>query len=128
MLALSCTAQASPEDLGRLTNYYHDCPARHGARSAELRHVIRRALAGDHAAMRQVIAHEGIFSTSDNEGYSEVAQALLRTLGDDPYSAFVAGQSHQMQRLALSVYPDQIPAFDRRFPKTAKLYHARFVR
>jgi hypothetical protein len=77
--------------------------------------------------MRQVIAHKGIFSTGDNEGYSEVPQALLRTLGDDQYSAFVRLQSHQMQGLALTVYPEQIPAFDRRFPKTARLYHERFA-
>ena len=78
--------------------------------------------------MRQVIAHEGIFSTGDNEEYSEVPQALLLTLGDDPYSAFVACQPHQMQRLALSVYPEQVLAFHRRFPKTAQLYHERFPR
>ena len=78
--------------------------------------------------MRLVIAHEGIFSTGDNEGYSEVPQALLRTLGDDRYAGFVVRQSRNVQQLALSVYPDQIPSFERRFPKTARLYHERLSR
>ncbi len=78
--------------------------------------------------MRRVIAHEGMFSTGDNEGYSEVPQALLRTLGDDRYSAFVHHQTHHMQELALALGPEQIPAFERRFPKTAALYHKHLSR
>jgi hypothetical protein len=40
--------------------------------------------------MRSVIMHTGMFSTGDNEGYSEVPEALLRTLGDVRYAAFVS--------------------------------------
>jgi hypothetical protein len=119
---------ASSEDLGLLTNYYDDCPARHGPHGAELRSVIRRALRGNPAAMRLLLLHRGIFSTGDNEGYSEVPQALLRTLGDDRYSHSVVGQPHDIHELTLSVYPDQISGFARRFPKTAQLYHERFSR
>ena len=78
--------------------------------------------------MRTVIMHRGPFSTGDNEAYSEVPQALLRVLGDSRYAAFVIQQPRDIQALALSVYPEQIPAFERRFPKTARLYHARFPR
>ena len=124
----SYSAAAPSQNLGLLANYYQDCPGRDGKRAAELRRVIRRALAGDHAAMRRVIAHKGLFSTGDNEAFTDVPQALLRTVGDDRYSAFVRRQSHQMQELALALYPEQIPAFARRFPKTAKLYHDRFSR
>jgi hypothetical protein len=93
-----------------------------------VRKVIRRALAGEHAAMRTVIMHHGLFSTVDNEGYSEVPPALLRTLGDDQYAHFVIRQPRDVQEAALALYPEQIRAFDRRFPKTAKLYHERFSR
>jgi hypothetical protein len=78
--------------------------------------------------MRRVIMHEGVFSTGDNEGFSEVPQALLRTLGDDRYAAFVLRQPRTIQELALAVYPEQIHAFQRKFPKTAKLYRERFSR
>jgi hypothetical protein len=78
--------------------------------------------------MRLVIMHEGIFSTADNEGYSEVPQALLRTLGDARYAEFITGQPRGVQQAALAVFPEQISAFERRFPKTAKLYHERFLR
>ena len=72
--------------------------------------------------------HDGIYSTGDNEGYSEVPQALLRTVGDARYSSFVIGQPAEVQELALSVYPEQIPGFERKFPKTAKLYREHFSR
>jgi hypothetical protein len=131
-LALSChTAAATPSksrDLGLLTNYYHDCPARRGPQSNYVRSAIRRALHGEHAAMRSVIMHNGPFSTGDNEGYSEVPQALLLTLGDNRYAAFVISQRRDVQDVALAVFPDQIPAFAHKFPKTSKLYHARFSR
>jgi hypothetical protein len=122
------TAAASSDELGLLANYYGDCPARHGAHSAELRKTIRQALRGKAEAMRLIITHEGIFSTGDNEGYSEVPQALLRTLGDDRYAGFVVRQPRNVQQLALALYPEQIPSFERRFPKSAKLYHERFSR
>jgi hypothetical protein len=131
LLAASCAivlasstckaALADPPCLDLLTNYYHDCPAREGPRAAQLRSVIRRALRGDTAAMRLLITHGDIFSTVDNEGYTEVPQALLRTLGDDRYVAFVIRQPRHVQEQALNVYPKQIPEFERRFPKTAKL-------
>jgi hypothetical protein len=127
-LGLAVVAEASSDDLGLLRNYYHDCPASRGPHAAELRRVIHRALSGDHPAMRLVIMHEGIFSTGDNEGYSEVPQALLRTLGDARYAAFVTRQSRHVQTAALSLFPDQISAFERRCPKTAKVYHERFSR
>jgi hypothetical protein len=76
--------------------------------------------------MRLLILHEGIYSTGDNEGYSEVPQALLRTLGDVHYSSFVVRESAKVRELALNVYPEQIPGFERKFPKTGKLYHERF--
>jgi hypothetical protein len=43
--------------------------------------------------MRCVLMHKGIFSTGDNEGCSEVPEALLRTLGDIRYANFVSSQS-----------------------------------
>ena len=114
-------------DLGLLTNYYHDCPASRGPHAAYVRKVLRRALAGDHAAMRTVIMHDGLFSTGDNED-SEVPQALLRMLGDNQYAAFVIRQPPDVQEAALAVYPERLRAFDRRFPKTSRLYHERLLR
>jgi hypothetical protein len=125
------TGAAAPSrsfDLGLLTNYYHDCPASRGPHAAYMRKVLRRALAGDHAAMRTVIMHDGLFSTGDNEGYSEVPQALLRMLRDDQYGAFVIRQPPDVQEAALAVYPERLRAFDRRFPKTSRLYHERLLR
>jgi hypothetical protein len=78
--------------------------------------------------MRTVIMHDGLFSTGDNEGYSEVPQALLRVLGDDQYAAFVICQPRDVQEAALAVYPERLRAFDRRFPKTSRLYHERLLR
>jgi hypothetical protein len=124
----SHVALAASSDLGLLTNYYHDCPASLRPHAAYVRKVLKRALAGDHAAMRAVVIHHSLFSTGDNEGYSEVPQALLRTVGDDRYAVFVLHQPRDIQELALFVCPEQIPAFNRRFPKTSKLYHERFLR
>lgn len=121
----SHTAQAASSDLGPLSNYYHDCPASHGPHAAYVRDTLKRALTGDYAAMRTVIMHEGLFSTGDNEAYSEVPQALLRTLGDARYAAFVTRQPRHVQTAALALFPEQISGFDRRFPKTAKLYQGR---
>ena len=127
VFALSGSATvASGSDLGMLANYYHDCPASRGSHAAYVRAVVTRAIAGDHVGMRTVIMHQGLFSTGDNEGYTDVPQALLRALGDDRYAAFVTRQPRYVQELALAVCPEQIPAFERRFPKTAKLYHDRF--
>jgi hypothetical protein len=128
LAASSYTAVGASSELGLLTNYYHDCPASHGPQASYLRAVITRALHGDEAAMCRVIMHEGVFSTVDNEGYSEVPQALLRTLGDDRYSGFVTRQPRNVQELALALYPEQIRSFEQRFAKTAKLYHDRFSR
>ena len=108
-----------------LGSYYHDCPASRGPHAAYVRDTLKRALAGDHAAMRTVIMHEGLFSTGDNEAYSEVPQALLRTLGDARYAAFVIRQSRPVQTAALTLFPEQIVGFERTFPKTATLYHGR---
>ena len=124
----SYVAVAAPLDLGPLTNYYHDCPASVSPQAGYLRTIIRRALRGDNAAMRLVIMHRGVFSTVDNEGYSEVPQALLRTVGDDRYAAFVIRQPPDVHELALNVFPEQIAGFEHKFPKTAKLYHERFGR
>lgn len=122
------TVPPQPLDLGLLANYYGDCPARSGPHAERLQSTIRQALRGDYTAMRLVIMHEGIFSTADNEGYSEVPQALLRTLGDTRYAAFITHQPRDVQQAALAVYPKQISAFKQRFPKTAKLYHEQFPR
>ena len=120
----SYTAVAALSDLGLLANYYHDCPASHGPHAAYLQSVIRRALRGDEAAMRSVIMHKGIFSTGDNEGFSEVPEALLRTLGDVRYAAFVTTQSAEVRDAALGLLPAHAQDFVRTYPRTAKLYHA----
>jgi hypothetical protein len=120
----SYAAVAASSDLGLLANYYHDCPASHGPHATYLRSVITRALSGNHAAMRSVIMHKGIFSTGDNEGYSEVPQALLRTLGDVRYAAFVTTQSAEVRDAALGSLPAHPQDFARTYPRTAKLYHA----
>ena len=101
----SYTAVAALSDLGLLANYYHDCPASHGPHATHLQSVIRRALRGDEAAMRSVIMHKGIFSTGDNEGYTEVPEALLRTLGDVRYANFVSSQSAEVRDAALGLLP-----------------------
>ena len=124
----SCTALSASSDIGPLTNYYHDCPASRGRHAAYVRDTLKRALAGDHAAMGMVIMHEGLFSTGDNEAYSEVPQALLRTVGDARYASFIVHERRQVQQAALALFPEQIPGFARRFPRTAKLYHERFGR
>lgn len=123
--ALKTFAAGSSEDLGLLTSYYHDCPAGDGPHAAELRHVIRLALGGDAAAMRLLLLHGGIFSTGDNEGYAEVPQALLRTLGDSRYARFIVHQPPDVQQRALDLFPGKIPSFGRRYPKTAELLHDR---
>ncbi len=120
----SYTAVAALSDLGLLANYYHDCPASHGPHAAYLQSVIRRALHCDEAAMRSVIIHKGIFSTGDNEGFSEVPEALLRTLGDVRYAAFVTTQSAEVRDAALGLLPARTQDFVRTYPRTAKLYHA----
>lgn len=117
-------AVSASSELGPLDSYYHDCPATRGPHAAHLRSVIRRALRGDEAAMRSVILHKGIFSTGDNEGYSEVPEALLRTLGDVRYAAFVTSQSAEVRDAALGLLPARTQDFARTYPKTAKLYHA----
>jgi hypothetical protein len=127
-LGFAFAAEASSGDLGLLTNYYRDCPASRGPHATELRRVVHRALSGDHSAMRLVIMHEGIFSTGDNEGYTDIPEALLRTLGDARYAEFITGQPRAVQQAALAVFPEQIPDFQRRFPQTAKLYHEGFSR
>jgi hypothetical protein len=78
----SYTAVAASSDLDLLANYYHDCPTSHGPQATHLQSVIKRALRSDEVAMRCVLMHKGIFSAGDNEGCSEVPEALLRTLGD----------------------------------------------
>lgn len=118
-----CAVAAPLSKLGLLADYFHDCPASQGPHAARLRSVIRRALRGDEAAMRSVLLHRGIFSTGDNEGYSEVPEALLRTLGDARYAAFVATQSAEVRDAALSLFGGT-QAFARAYPRTAKLYHA----
>ena len=109
---------------GLLANYYQDCPASHGPHAAYLQSVIRRALRGDEAAMRLLIMHKGIFSTGDNEGFSEVPEALLRTLGDVRYAAFVTTQSAEVRDAALGLLFAHTQDFARTYPRTAKLYHA----
>jgi hypothetical protein len=87
--------------------------------------VIRRALLrGDEAAMRFVIMHKGIFSTGDNEGYSEVPEALLRTLGDVRYANFVSSQSAEVRDAALGLLPAHTVRFARTHRRTARLYQA----
>ena len=120
----SYTAVAALSDLGLLANYYHDCPASHGPLATHLQSVIRRALRGDKAAMRSVIMHKGIFSTGDNEGYTEVPEALLQTLGDVRYANFVSSQSAEVRDAALGLLPAHTQDFARVYPRTAKLYHA----
>ena len=120
----SYAAVAASSDLGLLANNYHDCPASHGPRATHLQSVIRRALCGDEAAMRSVILLTGMFSTGDNEGYSEVPEALLRTLGDVRCAAFVTSQSTEVRDAALGLLPAPTQDFARTYPRTAKLYHA----
>jgi len=110
---------AASLNLGLLANYYHDCPASQGLHAAHLRRVIRHALRGDEVAMRSV---KGIFSTGDNEGYSEVPDALLRTLGDVRYAAFVRSQSAEVRDAALDLVAADTQNFARAYPRTAKLY------
>src|SRR6476469_2936105 len=74
--------------------------------------------------MRSLIMHKGIFSTGDNEGFSEVPEALLRTLGDVRYAAFVTSQSAEVRDAALGLLPAHTQDFVRNYPRTAKLYHA----
>jgi hypothetical protein len=119
----SYTAVAAPLNLGLLADYYHDCPASRGPQAAYLQSMIRRALRGDEAGMRSVIMHRGIFSTGDNEGYGDVPTALLRTLGDVRYAAFVTSQSPEVRDAALGLLPARTQDFARTYPKTAKLYH-----
>ncbi len=124
-LALSSyAAVAASSDLGLLANYYHDCPASHGSHATHLQSVIKRALRGDEVAMRCVLLHKGIFSTGDNEGYSEVPEALLRTLGDIRYANFVNSQSAEVRGAALGSLPAHMQDFARAYPRTAKLYQA----
>ena len=118
----SHAALAALSDLGLLANYYHDCPASRGPHATYLRSVIRHALRGDETAMRSVIMHKGIFSTGDNEGFSEVPEALLRTLGDVRYAAFVTTQSAEVRDAALNLLPAHTQDFPRTYPRTAKLY------
>ena len=118
----SHVAVAASSNLGLLANYYHDCPASQGPHAAHLRRVIRHALRGDEIAMRSVIMHKGIFSTGDNEGYSEVPDALLRTLGDVRYAAFVRSQSAEVRDAALDLVAADTQNFARAYPRTAKLY------
>ncbi len=73
--------------------------------------------------MRSVMMHKGIFSTGDNEGYAEVPEALLRTLGDVRYAAFVTSQSAEVRNAALGLLPAHTQHFGRTYPRTAKLYH-----
>ena len=124
LILSSHAAVAASSNLGLLANYYDDCPASHGPHAAHLRSVIRHALRGDEAAMRSVIMHKGIFSTGDNEGYSEVAEALLRTLGDLRYAAFVRSQSAEVRDAALDLVAADTQNFARAYPRTAKLYQA----
>ena len=118
----SHAALAASSGLRLLANYYHDWPASRGPHAAHLRSVIRHALRGDEAAMRSVIMHKGIFSTGDNEGYSEVPDALLRTLGDVRYAAFVSSQSADVRGAALGLLAAHRHDFARAYPRTAKLY------
>jgi len=74
--------------------------------------------------MRSVILLTGMFSTGDNEGYSEVPEALLRTLGDVRCAAFVTSQSTEVRDAALGLLPAPTQDFARTYPRTAKLYHA----
>ena len=120
----SHAALAALSDLGLLANYYHDCPASRGPHATYLRSVIRHALRGDETAMRSVIMHKGIFSTGDNEGYSEVPDALLRTLGDIRYAAFVGSQPADVRDAALGLVAAHTQKFARAYPRTAKLYQA----
>ena len=120
-------AVAASSDFGLLANYCHDCPASHGPHTTYLQSVIRRALRGDEAAMRCVIMHKGIFSTGDNEGYSEVPEALLRTLGDVRYANFVSSQSAEVRDAALGLLPAHTVRFSRTYRRTAKLYQAWIV-
>lgn len=73
--------------------------------------------------MRCVIMHTGIFSTGDNEGYTEVPEALLLTLGDVRYANFVSSQSAEVRDAAL-LLPSHTQGFARTYPRTAKLCHA----
>jgi hypothetical protein len=116
-------------ELGPLRNYFYDCVGAHTAHRQYVRSVIKRALAGDRSAMRTLTLHRGVFGTGNNEAYSEVSMALLRTLGDSRYAAFVIDEAPGVQREALRAFRlERFPEFDGKFPKTARLYHAQFGR
>lgn len=72
--------------------------------------------------MRKLLLHRGLFSTGDNEAYSEVPTALLLTLGDERYAAFLRRESKSIRRAGLRVEPLQIRNFQRRFPQVTRLY------
>jgi hypothetical protein len=116
--------QPRPSDLGPLANYFrHDCVGARGPRRDEVHEVFKRALAGDHSAIRTVIMHRGDFGTGDNEAWSELPEIFLRVLGDAKYAAFVVSQPQAVQDSALFLSPEQLSDFEHRFPKTSKLYH-----
>ena len=125
-MIIGCSAAcATDPDLGPLAGYYrYDCAGARGPQRDRVREVFRRALAGEHAALRLVFTDRGTFGSGDNEAYSELPQLFLRTLGDERYASFVANQPAAVQESALSLFPEQLPTFEREYPKTARLYHA----
>jgi hypothetical protein len=130
-IALTVAIGETPGDaeLGPLKDYFYDCVGAHTSHRQHVRGVIKRALAGDRSAMRTLTLHRGLFGTGDNEGYSEISMALLRSVGDSRYAAFVADESAGVQREALDAFGlERFPEFDRKFPKTARLYHAHLGR
>ena len=128
-LTVAIGETAGDAELRPLKDYFYDCVGAHTPHRQYVRGVIKRALAGDRSAMRTLTLHRGLFGTGDNEAYSEISIALLRTVGDSRYAAFVADESAAVQREALDAFGlERFPEFDRKFPKTARLYHAHFGR
>jgi len=127
-LGLSSYAVAGPlpaRDLGLLTNYYGDCPARTGpdAGASSEHHPAcpSRRLRRDapcHHARKVFFLHPG-----DNErlqrGPTGIVAPLLGTL-DMLSSLLVSLAMFQHATLAVFFFPSRFSAFERRFPKTGE--------
>lgn len=93
------------------------------------RHLYEQALAGDHAALREIL-HDprSTHGPADQEGYSSfvLAGAFVVILGDRAFSDFVRAQPPDVQRSVFSglfygPFEHSEPTFSHAFPRTSKL-------
>ena len=120
---------ASSNDLGPLSGYYrYDCVGSRGSHRGYVHDTFKRALAGDHAALYSIFHDRSTFGSGDNEAWSELPGIFLAALGDVRYSSFAASQPASIQTAALFLFPEQLPDFIHTYPKTSKLFYARFPR